>query len=181
MVRGDGTRRAGAWRARLRWGAPLLAALALNAALLLVLGSLPLRLPPRTSAPVPIELVSLPAPPDPVSSPAPPAPEPDAPPAAAPAPPPARRPPAPAADLPEAAGTSGVVALDCNAVFDEEGRVVACAGGDVTLGYEVDGAAWDAIAAGVPRYGPEGSGRPSGLPEGPGRYAVDGRRAPLTV
>ena len=158
-------RRAGlaAWdgHPRARIGAAALLALLVNAGLLAVFGRLPLRLPPEGAGGAAIEIVFLPEPPAPMPAPVPKvelAPEEaepeevvEAEPQAAPAP---ARPSAPEAELPRGTGRSGVVALDCNRVFDEEGRAIACAGGEITLGYEVDREAWDRIDAEVPRYGP---------------------------
>ena len=175
-----------AWDARpgLRMGAAVLAALAINLGLLAAFGRLPMRLPPEGGGGAPIEIVFLPAPPEPeavpdielapvVAAPAEtPEPEPDPAPRSGPA--------VPDAELPDARGASGVVALDCREVFDEEGRVVACAGGKITLGYEVDADAWRAIGEALPTYGPERPRAPpgfgeAGFGEADDRYA-DGRR-----
>lgn len=170
-----------AWdRPGLRTAAAVTLALLVNAALLGIFGHLPMRLPPEGGGGAPIEIVFLPVPPAPE-----PEPEPELTPEVAeaeaeatpePAPKPRRGPAAPDAELPSVRGASGVVALDCKAVFDEEGRAVACAGGDITLGYEVDREAWDAIAAEVPRYGPRPPEALATFGEADDRFAAEPRR-----
>lgn len=171
-------------RPGLRIGAAVLLALVVNAGLLHVFGRLPLRLPPMGEPPgVPIEIVFLEA--EVVPAPTPeleiepeeiiaaeeiaPEPEPET----------DEEPPRPEeidADLPKSQGTSGVVALDCNRVFDEEGRVVACAGGRITLDYDVDRKAWEDISAALPEnYGPAEPDAPSGRAPLDGGLAGDPR------
>ena len=169
-----------AWDERRGWRSAVAVALALlvNAGLIAMFGHLPMRLPPEGRGSAPIEIVYLPAPPAPEPEPelTPEIAEAEDAPAPKPAPQPRRGPAAPDAELPSARGTSGVVALDCNAVFDEEGRAVACAGGDITLGFEVDREAWDAIAAEVPRYGPRTPDAPATFGDADDRFAAEPRR-----
>ena len=153
----------------------MLSALAVHVGIALLLDRLATRPPPQRDARSVVEVVRLP---DPVAETVPePAPEPARPAAASPAPSPPDPSPAPppraipAPELPASDSRSGVVALDCEAVFDEAGRAIACAGGEITLGFEADEEALRAIASEVPSYGPA---RAAGADAGFGR-APDAR------
>ena len=140
---------------RRRFGAALAAALAVNAVLAALLSVVPTEDLPDAPPGTPIEVVFLA--PEPEALPAeasetseaadvapatpPPALAPDAPPPAETSEPVAPAAPrGPAVDLPrtDATGTPGVVAIDCNRVFEDEARRVACAGGRVVSGWQAE-------------------------------------------
>ena len=154
-------------RPQRRFGAALALALLVNAGLAALLSFVPTEDLPEAPPGTPIEIVFLE--PEPVAGEG--AAARDAAPAAAPVPappteaeaappPPASPAPAaprgPAVDLPDTAatGTPGIVALDCNRVFADEARAVACAGGREVTGWqaEVQGDTdWTALAERIGR------------------------------
>ena len=139
-------------RPRRRFGTALALAFGINAILALLLSFVPSAPLPDAPIGTPVEIVFLDPEPqagpaatrpdeattDPAASAPRVAPPPDAAPEAAPAPPAAAR--GPAVDLPptEATGTPGVVAIDCNRIFEDEARATACAGGQVISGWQAE-------------------------------------------